>query len=336
VSVGSVTRYESASGARIYCIPARVFPPLVANLYVVIAGDYAALVDTGSGLGESDDHLRAGMDALREEWGERLTWADLTRIVVTHGHIDHYGGLGAVRDRTAAPIAVHELDRRVLISHEERLALTSQAVSSFLWRAGVSETSHASLLGLYGWSKGLFRSVEVETTLRDGDLLDGLFLVHHTPGHCPGQVCLQIDDVLLSADHVLATTTPHMAPESITPSTGLDHYLQSLRKIAAVPGIRLALGGHENPIEDLYGRVAQIEASHRRKLERILAACAEPRTINELSKAIYPHVPGYEILLAIEEIGAHVEYLDQRGELAIDNLEDVAGDERVAPRYRRI
>ena len=336
MSAGAVTRYETANGARIYRIPAHVFPSFVANIYVVIAGAYAALIDTGSGLGESDTHLCAGMDALREDWGERLTWADLTRIVITHGHIDHYGGLSAVRERSSAPIAVHELDRRVLINHEERLALTSRAVSSFLWRAGVSEHNHASLMGLYGWSKGLFRSVEVEKTLHDGDLLDDLFLVHHTPGHCPGQVCLQLDDVLLSADHVLAVTSPHMAPESITPATGLDHYLQSLRKIAAVPGIRLALGGHEQPIEDMYGRVAQIEASHRRKLDRILAACDVPRTISELSTVIYSHVQGYHTLLAIEEIGAHIEYLDQRGELAIDNLDDVAGDERVAPRYRRI
>jgi hypothetical protein len=142
--------------------------------------------------------------------------------------------------------------------------------------------------------------------------------------------------MLFTADHVLPITSPHMAPESITPSTGLDHYFQALRKIAGVPGIRLALGGHEPPIADLYGRVAQIEASHKRKLERILVACAEPRTINELSKAIYPKVEGYEVLLAIEEIGAHIEYLDQRGELAIANLDEVASDERVAPMYRRV
>ena len=92
----------------------------------------------------------------------------------------------------------------------------------------------------------------------------------------------------------------------------------------------------ESPIDDLYGRVSQIEASHHRKLDRILAACAEPRTINELSKAIYANVHGYEILLAIEEIGAHVEYLDQRGELAIANLDEVAADECVAPMYRRV
>jgi hypothetical protein len=127
-----------------------------------------------------------------------------------------------------------------------------------------------------------------------------------------------------------------MAPESITPSTGLDHYLLALQKIAAVPGIRLALGGHEEPIEDLYARVAQIKSSHERKLERVHAACAGPRTIDELAQMIYPSVQGYDILLAIEEIGAHVEYLDQRGDLAIANLDEVAEDERAAPRYRRI
>lgn len=336
MSVEPVTRYETEGGVRIYRIAAQVFSMLVANVYLVLAGDYAALVDTGSGLGQSDDHLRAGLDQIREEWGERVGWADLRRIVITHAHIDHYGGLGAVRERSGAPVAVHELDRRVLRHHEERLALTSRAVSAFLWRAGVSDSHHTSLMGMYGWSKGLFRSVDVATVLRDGDLLDDLMLVRHTPGHCPGQVCLQIGDVLLSADHVLPHTSPHMAPESITPSTGLGHYLDSLRAIAAVPGIRLALGGHEGPIDDLYGRIAQIEASHRRKLDRLLTACAEPRTIGELSRAIYPEVAGYDILLALEETGAHVEYLDLRGELAIANIEEVAGDERAAPRYCRL
>jgi len=336
VSVEPVTRYETDGGTRIYRIPVRVFPMLVANVYVVIAGDYVALIDTGSGLGESDDHIRSGMEQLRDEWGEHIGWDDIKRIVVTHAHIDHYGGLTAVREQTRAPIAVHELDRRVLMHYEERMVLASRALSSYLWRAGVSESNHASLMGMYSWSKGLFHSVEVATVLRDGDLLDDLFLVHHVPGHCPGQVCLQIGDVLLSADHVLAQISPHMAPESITPSTGLRHYFESLRRIAAVPDIRLALGGHEEPIHDLYGRIAQIEASHQRKLARVLDVCSEPHTINELTKAIYPDVQSYDILLALEEIGAHVEYLDLHGELAIANLDEVAGDERAAPQYRRL
>jgi hypothetical protein len=107
-------------------------------------------------------------------------------------------------------------------------------------------------------------------------------------------------------------------------------------RFAQLPDIRLALGGHEGPIHDLAGRVAQIEASHQRKLARLLEACAEPRTINKLARAIYPDVTSYDILLAIEEIGAHVEYLDQHGHLAISNLDEVAADERAAPQYHRL
>src|SRR6266496_6623376 len=64
VSLEPVTRYESDGGARIYRIPVRVFQMLVANVYIVIAGDYVALVDTGSGLGESDDHIRSGIEQI--------------------------------------------------------------------------------------------------------------------------------------------------------------------------------------------------------------------------------------------------------------------------------
>ncbi len=46
---------------------------------------------------------------------------------------------------------------------------------------------------------------------------------------------------------------------------------------------------------------------------------------------------GYHVLLAIEEAGAHVEYLHQRGRLRIVNLDELESDNcPVVTRYRRI
>ncbi len=57
----------------------------------------------------------------------------------------------------------------------------------------------------------------------------------------------------------------------------------------------------------------------------------------EVSQALFGEVHGYNVLLAVEEAGAHVEYLYQRGLLGIDNLEELESNPAPAPiRYRRL
>ena len=331
-----VRRFESDSGVRIYRISSEAFPGFIVHVYLLLEAGVPTLIDAGSGFGDANAQLMAGFEQVRSEFGETIVPADVRRIIITHGHIDHFGGLTFLHEKMPqAEIAIHQLDARILTAFEERVAVAKKAIRQFLQQAGVGGAMLQGFLDVYGYSKKSMHSLPVAHTLSDHQQWDGMRFIH-TPGHCPGQVCIAIGDVLLSADHVLPEISPHQSPESIMPYTGLGHYLDSLHKISEVPDIRLTLGGHQGPIADVYKRVIEIRQSHERKLEKILAMIAQspqPMTINEVSQQLYLHVKDFHVLLAIEEVAAHVEYLYQHNRLAIANLDQFQAEENPPIRY---
>ncbi|MDX1662872.1 MAG: MBL fold metallo-hydrolase [Candidatus Promineifilaceae bacterium] len=329
-----VNCHETSAGRCIYSFQVEAFPTLVANIYLVDDGDRLILIDTGSGLEQSNEEFLAGFAALRARYGVSFSPTDLDLILITHAHMDHFGGLPFVRTLTDAPIGAHILDRRVLSHYEERIVVATKRLETFLERAGVGDTHRQTLMRIYLFAKGIYRSTPVDFLLEDGEPVAGI-IPHHVPGHCPGQVCLQVDDILLTADHVLSRTTPHQAPEAITLNTGLGHYLASLEKIGQVEGIALALGGHEAPMPDLQGRIRAIQALHEARLQRVLELCAEPASVADVSRALFGEVDSYHVLLALEEAGAHVEYLYQRGELVAVNLDEIEQERNPTILYRR-
>lgn len=298
---------------RIYRLPVRVFEFLRANCYLVIDGDYQALIDTGSHLPYATQGLADALEALRDTWGEQVR---LSRIILTHGHIDHYGGLDALRQRTDAPVAMHGLDRRVVEDPLAHHRAQEAALRDFFPRAGLAGQRADEALALYHGEPRSFRGGPVETELADGDRLDHRFLVHHVPGHCAGQVCLQLGGILFTADHVLPATFPHLAPERSARYHGVRHYLSALDRVAALADIRLALPGHGPAMPNVYERVTALHRHHERMVERVLEACAEATTLEAMTRSIYPSVDGYHALLALEKVGAYVEALVGDGRIA--------------------
>src|SRR5512135_2265992 len=100
-----IKTYSSSGGARVFQIPLEAFPGLWGYVYLVLVqdeslGSMKVLVDTGSGFGDSNRHLEEGLRLVSELTGEAVDLADLTHILITHGHIDHFGGLSYIRPRT--------------------------------------------------------------------------------------------------------------------------------------------------------------------------------------------------------------------------------------------
>jgi glyoxylase-like metal-dependent hydrolase (beta-lactamase superfamily II) len=322
--------FRTSSGAEVYQLPLLAFPGLSGYAYLVLAGEYKVLIDAGSGIGESNRHLEEGFLEVSKSLAQRggaantsIGFSDLTHIFVTHGHIDHIGGLVHVRPLTSAKIGVHELDNRILTNYEERLVVVARRLTQYLVEAGVPLALQAELLSMYRMTKSLFRSFPTDFTFEAQGMQVGPFEMLHVPGHCAGHVVIRLDDILFSGDHILDDTSPHQAPEHLTLSTGLDHYLKSLDAVESwADGVRLTLGGHKDPIEDLHGRIQEIREMHKDRLSKVLELLELPKTIYEISAALFGEVHGYNKLLAVEEAGAHVEYLYQRGQLEIANLSE--------------
>jgi len=314
-----VTRFLSRSGIRVYRLSVETFPSHINQIYLILDGALSTLLDVGSGTDQSIEDLTRCVETVRDEFGESIRLEQIQHVVISHSHIDHFGYVPFFRARTDAIIYVHELDAGVLNNFEERLQLTGTNLRVFLERTGLPSGPRRELEEMYRLSKHFYKSIEIDRTLNEGDRIINGYVVHHVPGHCPGQICLEVDNLLFTADHVLSRITPHQSPGSITPFCGLDLYLHSLQKIRGVSGISLVLPGHEAEILDLQNRIDEIRRHHEKRLDQVLQICGEPKNLVEISKSLFGSRGGYTRLLALLEAGAHVEYLFQHAALGISH-----------------
>lgn len=318
--------FKTSTGAQIHRIPLQAFPKFWAYAYLVQKDGNNYLIDTGSGTDTSHEDLLSGLQEADVQPSE------LTHILLTHAHIDHYGGLTKLKPMTDAKIGCHELDIQTIAHHDARLALIGCRLASFLTEAGLAKEEADSLLSIYRFTKALYQSVPVDFKYGNESLALDMI---HLPGHCPGHVAMRLDDIVFCGDMVVEGVTPHLAPESINPFGGLDHYLESLNlfQLWALDS-RLILNGHDEPITDLNSSIDAIRKNIIRRISKAVTALHEPLMIAEICSAVYGKVGGYNQLLVIEKTGAYVEYLYEHGMIEITNAEEIEQGHPV--RYRRL
>ena len=330
-SIPAFATFKTSTDIRISRLPLQAFPNFWVFAYLVQAGDWTVLIDTGSGSEMSNDGLREGIAQAG------ISLSDLSHILLTHGHIDHYGGLGFLREHTSAVVGVHELDLGTITTHEARLALLENKLDVFLEQADIPAERRAELLSMYRFTKKFHHSVPVDFTYEAQNMLIGPFELIHVPGHCAGHVALKLDDVIFCGDLVLEKVTPHQSPEDLLPFMGVNHYLDSLSVFERwADGASLFLNGHDDPIEDLPARIAEIRANIAHRVAQVQTALSEPRTIAQTTEQVYGEMNGYNALLVLEKIGAYIEYLVQRGLVEIANPKELVENPKAAIKYCRI
>jgi glyoxylase-like metal-dependent hydrolase (beta-lactamase superfamily II) len=227
------------------------------------------------------------------------------------------------------------LDSQTVAHHDSRSALIGRRLASFLADTGLAEETCDQLLSIYRFTKAIYQSVPVDFTYEATDLRLGPLVFIHLPGHCPGHVAIRVDDVIFCGDMVVEGVTPHLAPESIHPYNGLDHYLESLARLQQwSKGARLIFNGHNDVITDLPPQIEATKQNIIRRMSKAIRALSEPLTIATACNAVYGEMSGYNQLLVIEKTGAYVEYLYEHGMIELTNPDEV--EQRKPARYRRL
>lgn len=220
---------------------------------VVVLEDAAGPILVDSGMPDSTDRILAALDTLGHAPG------DVQKIIVTHKHIDHTGGLAALKAATNAPALMHGSDAASVRRGEAMLPVRPSP--------GLFSTLMAASMRFFSSD---LAPVEIEEEVQDGDRLPlaGGIEVIHTPGHSAGHISLYLPrdgGVLIVGDaavNLMGLRYPPIFED-------VDAGMESLRRLSSLP-FDTAVFMHGKPLNgaasqkfaDKWGRSTSLRESN--------------------------------------------------------------------------
>jgi glyoxylase-like metal-dependent hydrolase (beta-lactamase superfamily II) len=102
----------------------------------------------------------------------------------------------------------------------------------------------------------------------------------------------------------------------MTDPNPLGSYLESLQRLRALDTQTLVLPSHGLPFIGLQQRADDLLRHHAKTLEKVVTACATPKSAVEMFPVMYRRqLSGIHLFLALGEALAHLEYLVHEGRL---------------------
>lgn len=243
----------------------------------------------------------------------------ITRLVVTHAHIDHFGIAGEVVRRSGGELWLHEAGLLDLAKYDDPDEAVDNRTLMLADHGLYGRDLTATSEGLRDWLPVMPSVGRPDRLLAGGETFaagDRTWEIVHTPGHSPGHVCLfsAADALLCSGDHLLQVVAPPVTFERGFERDPMGSYLASLERIAALEPA-LVLPGHGPPFRHGARRAATIARGKRRRLDQVLELVTDrERTVTEITGTLFRGgLTGAQRHFAMAEILADLAFHEVRG-----------------------
>ncbi|MBI3658564.1 MAG: MBL fold metallo-hydrolase [Acidobacteria bacterium] len=291
------------------------------NIYI-LALDDLTLIDTGPLTEEAESELERQL----QNYG--FSFNQIKRILITHGHQDHFGLARRIMARSGAQVFLPKQDR-----HLTGTPYRTDFYVRALTQAGIPEAQVRELSDQFLAMRVYSDRLENFNEITGGDEipLGGETLqVFSTPGHTPGSVCyyLRSHKALFAGDTLLKSITPNpiLDIDPVRPPQrfkSLIHYLETLKALLTVDA-KIIYPGHRDVISDYLSHYQRVTAFYRDRQDKIMDRLqSRAKSAYEISLDLFPVTDSINRFLAVSEVVANMDLLKHEGKLQSSIKEEV-------------
>ncbi|MDJ0269633.1 MAG: MBL fold metallo-hydrolase [Aigarchaeota archaeon] len=252
------------------------------------------------------------LSTIHDELGNSIR---ISRLIITHIHYDHYGGVNQVIARFSPSVMMHRREMEVINALSR--AVSEEGVS-WLRLLGVQDIIMDKVLKIISQErKNIPRPNQLINEGLSIESISGIWRIIHTPGHTPGHVCLYNNDngALISGDHLLPEETSNVPFYPIKGYNPLRDYLASLTMVKRIrPSI--VIPSHGEPFSSAESRIGELYHHHNERLRQTLEALLSGESkITEVARQIkwsrghFDTLSALDKWLALLETISHLEFL---------------------------
>jgi len=239
-----------------------IMPPI--NLYVITGYD-GIIFDAGYGNRYSVNYFLKEMKVIEAYCQSHSKECNITRILPSHVHPDHFSGLKKLRKSLGLSIVLTQQMAKYISSKKSYRKVLERdksehryfSNSNFEWYISRVLNQFFRLFSRYFYNTDFIPDPDIVVKDRSFIKINGekweIFL---SPGHSDDHISLYDPKrgILFSGDNVLRTINTWLGP----PCSNLKEYIKSIEYMLSLPKLELILGAHGSPITNPRERLKEI------------------------------------------------------------------------------